>query len=147
MRINMTQPKTRIRSAHPFAPAVIALVAIATLLCATRATPQNVSNLTRLPAYPNLIKAEMDRAFTVETLGHQCARMVATTSDSLNTVEYWYRRTLNNPSETNLTHDERFSRYDSLAGIKLALGVDYVAIYQLLGQPTTIELHRCNWLN
>jgi len=116
----------------------------ATRPAAGAAAPASIPNLTGLPAYPNLEKASMDDVYRTEALGRWCARFVATTADSLRTVEDWYRKTLARASETDLAHDERF-KAPTLSGIKLALGVDYVALYRLANQPTTIELHRCSW--
>jgi hypothetical protein len=120
--------------------------AVAAALCGAAAgAPASIPNLTGLPAYPNLSKAAMDDVYRTEALGRWCARFTATTTDSLRTVEDWYRKTLVRASETDLAHDERFKVYPSLSGIKLALGIDYVALYRLANQPTVIELHRCSW--
>jgi hypothetical protein len=121
-------------------------IAIAAALCGNAAgDPASIPNLTGLPAYPNLSKAAMDDVYRTEALGRWCARFTATTTDSLQAVEDWYRKTLLRASETDLTRDERFKDYPSLTGIKLALGIDYVALYRLAQQPTVIELHRCSW--
>ena len=82
-------------------------------------------------------------AWQTENLGRWCAKFTGVTSDSLDAVEDWYRRTLYRASETDLTRDERFRGYPTLSGIKLVLGVDYVALYRIPNQPTIIELHRC----
>jgi hypothetical protein len=102
-----------------------------------------LDNLTGLPAYPNLDAAVMDKVWKTETLGRWCTRFSSSTTDSLATVEAWYRRRLLQASETELANDDAYSAYPQLSGIKLALGVDYVAIYRLPNQPTIIELHRC----
>jgi hypothetical protein len=121
-------------------------IAIVAALCGAAAgAPASIPNLTGLPAYPNLSKAAMDDVYRTEALGRWCARFTATTTDSLLAVEDWYRKTLARASETDLAHDERFKDYPSLSGIKLALGIDYVALYRLANQPTVIELHRCSW--
>jgi hypothetical protein len=121
-------------------------IAAAAALCGAAAgAPTSIPNLTGLPAYPNLSKAAMDDVYRTEALGRWCARFTATTTDSLRAVEDWYRKTLVRASETDLAHDERFKVYPSLSGIKLALGIDYVALYRLANQPTVIELHRCSW--
>jgi hypothetical protein len=121
-------------------------IAIAAALCrAAAAAPASIPNLTGLPAYPNLAKASMDDVYRTEALGRWCARFTATTPDSLRAVEDWYRKTLVRASETDLAHDEQFRVYPSLSGIKLALGIDYVALYRLANQTTVIELHRCSW--
>jgi hypothetical protein len=121
-------------------------IAGAAALCGVAAgTPASISNLTGLPAYPNLSTAAMDGAYRTEALGRWCARFTATTTDSLRAVEDWYRKALVRPNETDLAHDEQFNSYPSLSGIKLALGIDYVALYRLANQSTVIELHRCSW--
>ncbi len=104
-----------------------------------------VNNLTGLPAYPNLNSGAMDGVFRVEALGRWCSRFTGSTADSLDTVEEWYRKALRVASETDLIHDERFRPYPTLSGVKLAIGLDYVAVYRLPAQPTIIELHRCSW--
>jgi hypothetical protein len=100
-------------------------------------------NLTGLPTYPHLDRAVMDDTWRTESLGRWCAKFTASTTDSLDVVEDWYRRTLHRASETDLTRDDRFKSYPALSGIKLATGVDYVALYRFPNQPTIIELHLC----
>jgi hypothetical protein len=120
--------------------------AIAVVLCGAAAGgAASISNLTGLPAYPNLSKASMDDVYRTEALGRWCARFTAITPDSLRAVEDWYRKTLARASETDLARDEQFKVYPSLSGIKLALGIDYIALYRVANQPTVIELHRCSW--
>ena len=102
-----------------------------------------IPNLTGLPTYPHLDKAVMGDTWHTESRGRWCAKFTAVTSDPLVTVADWYRRTLYQASETDLTRDPVFAIYPRLSGIKLALGIDYVALYQLPNQPTVIELHRC----
>jgi hypothetical protein len=113
------------------------------LVLVSAATPAVIPNLTGLPTYPHLDKAAMDDTWRTENRGRWCARFTATTSDPWGTVADWYRRTLRQASETDLTRDPRFGIYPRLSGIKLALNTDYVAVYQLPDQPTVIELHRC----
>lgn len=120
-------------------------IAIAAVLCGAAAgAPASIPNLTGLPAYPNLSKGSMDDVYRTEDLGRWCARFIATSPDSLRAVEDWYRKTLLRASETDLAHDDQFKVYPSLSGIKLVLGIDYVALYRLGNQPTVIELHRCS---
>jgi hypothetical protein len=127
-------------------PRRLLAIAAAGMLCGAAAPAfAAIRNLTGLPAYPNLSRAAMDDVYHTEALGRWCARFTATTTDSLQAVEDWYRKTLVRASETDLTHDERFKIYPTLSGIKLALGIDYVALYRLANQPTVIELHRCSW--
>jgi hypothetical protein len=123
----------------------LCLVAAVGLSAAVPAAP--LDNLTGLPTYPNLDRAAMDRVLHAETLGRWCVRFTASTGDSLDSVETWYRKTLKHASETDLARDERFGTYPLLIGVKLALGRDYVALYRLPNQPTIIELHRCTWNN
>lgn len=123
---------------------IAALGAALACLAARAASPARILNLTGLPAYPNLDRAVMDSVWRTESLGRWCARFTAVTDDSLDAVEDWYRRTLARASETDLARDDRFKAYPALAGIKLVVGVDYVALYRLANQPTVIELHRCS---
>jgi hypothetical protein len=120
-------------------------IALAPAFCgAALGAATSIPNLTGLPAYPNLSKAAMDEVYRTEALGRWCARFTATTTDSLWAVEDWYRRILVRASETDLAHDEQFKIYPSLSGIKLTLGIDYVALYRFANQSTIIELHRCS---
>jgi hypothetical protein len=48
-------------------------------------------------------------------------------------------------SESDLAKDERYKVYGNLSGVKLAVGIDYVALYRTSDQQTNIELHRCSW--
>jgi hypothetical protein len=112
--------------------------------CIVRSADANVANLTGLPAYPNITSAAMEKVYRTETFGRWCAKFTAETSDSLNTVETWYRKNLLRASETDLTKDYRYN-VPRLAGIKLAMGIDYVAVYRTSNEETLIELHRCSW--
>ncbi len=105
----------------------------------------SVSNLTGLPAYPNLTSAAMEERLRTETFGRWCSKFTAETSDSLNAVETWYRKALKRASETDLLKDAQYGYRPKLTGIKLALGIDYVAVYRTSNEATTIELHRCSW--
>ena len=102
-------------------------------------------NVTGLPAYPNLTRAGMDSNYRTESFGRQCARFTGATTDSLPTVEEWYRKNLRNASETDLAQDGDYKAYATLSGIKLAMGLDYVAVYRVGIEETIIELHRCTW--
>lgn len=124
---------------------LLGIAATSALCGAANAAPGAIPNWTGLPAYPNLSRAAMDEVYRTEALGRWCARFTASTTDSLRSVEDWYRKTLSRASETDLAHDERFKLYPTLTGIKLALGIDYVALYRIPNQPTIIELHRCSW--
>jgi hypothetical protein len=104
-----------------------------------------IDNLTGLPTYPNLAGAAMDKVYRTETFGRWCARFTAVTSDSLSSVEAWYRKALMRASESDLAKDDRYSAYPNLSGVKLAVGIDYVALYRTSNQQTNIELHRCSW--
>ena len=104
-----------------------------------------IVNLTGLPTYPNLEKPAMAGILLSEDPGRWCARFSAVSTDPLITVENWYRRTMPSASETVLKLDERYHSLIGLSGIKLALGRDYVALYQAGNEPTMIELHRCTW--
>jgi hypothetical protein len=103
------------------------------------------SNLTGLPAYPNLNRAVMDGTFKTDTLGHWCMRFWADTSDSLPEVASWYRKILIGSSEIDLTHDKTYKNYSGIVGVKIVLGIDYVVVYKASSQAsTTIDLYRCS---
>jgi hypothetical protein len=107
--------------------------------------PEDVRNLTGLPAYPNLSSGVMDGVFRTDTLGHWCMRFWASASDSLTVVESWYRKSLIGASEIDLIKDSTYKRYRGLIGIKLAVGLDYVVVYKTASQaPTSIDLYRCS---
>jgi len=109
------------------------------------ARPQEVQNLTGLPAYPNLATAAMDSVSRTDTLGRWCTRFSGETTDPLGAVENWYRKALVRASETDLTHDETYKIYPLLIGIKLSVGVDSVTVYKVDPQArTSIELFRCS---
>jgi len=128
----------------------VKILGIALLLlagCGTAlAAASEIDNLTGLPTYPNLSSAAMDKFYKTEIFGRWCARFTATTSDSLPAVEAWYRKALIRASESDLAKDDRYNIYANLSGVKLALGIDYVALYRTSNQQTNIELHRCSWL-
>jgi hypothetical protein len=115
---------------------------------APRAIAVERTNLTGLPAYPNLSAAVMDGTFKTDTLGHWCMRFWADTSDSLTTVEAWYRKALLGSSEIDLLHDTTYKNYSGVVGVKIVLGIDYVVVYKTSNQaPTSIDLYRCSPLN
>jgi hypothetical protein len=123
----------------------VALLWAAQLLASPPATAADTRNLTGLPAYPNLSSAVMDGTFKTDTLGHWCMRFWADTSDSLATVEAWYRKTLIGSSEIDLTRDKNYKNYAGVVGVKIVLGIDYVVVYKTSGQaPTYIDLYRCS---
>jgi hypothetical protein len=124
----------------------VALLGAAQLLTLMpRAIAADTRNLTGLPAYPNLSSAVMDGTFKTDTLGHWCMRFWADTSDSLSTVEAWYRKTLLGSSEIDLTHDKVYKNYPGLIGVKIVLGIDYVVVYKTSNQAaTSIDLYRCS---
>jgi hypothetical protein len=130
-----------VRRAHILGVGILALSAV--WPDAVRAA--TVANLTGLPAYPNLTSAAMEERLRTETFGRWCAKFVAETSDSLSAVEIWYRKALKRASETDLIKDDQYNYRPRLTGIKLALGIDYVAVYRTSNEETTIELHRCSW--
>jgi hypothetical protein len=123
---------------------VAALLALALFGAAASASAEEVMNLTGLPAYPNLSRAKMDSVARTDMLGHWCNRFAGYTFDPVEVVEKWYRKALLRASETDLKNDERYRNFD-LSGIKLAVGIDYVTVYKMADQPSTIiELFRCS---
>jgi hypothetical protein len=124
---------------------VAALCAAQLLALAPRAIAADTRNFTGLPAYPNLSSAVMDGTFKTDTLGHWCMRFWSDTSDSLSSVEAWYRKTLIGSSEIDLTHDKNYKNYAGLVGVKIVVGIDYVVVYKTSSQAaTSIDLYRCS---
>ena len=84
----------------------------------------------------------MDDTWRTESLGRWCAKFTGVTSDSLGFGGGLVSpHACIGPARLDLTRDERFKGYPALSGIKLVLGVDYVALYRMPNQPTIIELH------
>ncbi len=69
----------------------------------------------------------------------------ARSSDSLATVENWYRHALSTASETDLRNDGDYERsYVQLDGIKLTMNLAFVAVYKpSRGSATSIDIVRC----
>jgi len=112
---------------------------------ASHAPAAEVINVTGLPAYPNLNTAKMDERTRNDWLGHRCAHFAGTTFDPLEIVEAWYRKNLKGASETELNNDENYPNPTKVSGIKLAIGIDSVAIYRVPNvSVTAIELFRCS---
>jgi hypothetical protein len=127
---------------HPLSATILAAQLIT---AAAPASAEDLRNLTGLPAYPNLSSAVMDSVFRTDKLGHWCMRFWASASDSLTAVEAWYRKSLIGASEMDLARDNAYKGYEGLAGIKLAIGIDYVVVYKTTSQaPTSIDLYRCS---
>ncbi|MEP6548137.1 MAG: hypothetical protein ABJD53_11785 [Gammaproteobacteria bacterium] len=124
---------------------LVILPAFSLVVGAVLASAAEVTNVTGLPAYPNLQTAKMDERTRTDRLGRQCAHFAATSFDPLALVEIWYRKNLSGASETDLHNDENYSNPSKVSGIKLAIGIDYVIIYRVPNQSfTAIELFRCS---
>ena len=122
----------------------ITLLALVLLSAVTTAGAEEVENVTGLPAYPNFSYARMDAVARTDKMGHWCNRFSGYAFDPLEVVESWYRKALLNASETDLKNDERYRNLD-LSGIKLAVGIDYITVYRITNQSSTIiELFRCS---
>ena len=120
------------------------MVAALALMVAPSAFAE-IQNLTGMPLYPNLEKAAMDPWFRTDTLGHWCSHLSAETADPVAKVEAWYRKTWLGSSTTDLTHDRDYNRSTALTGVKLAWGIDSVAVYKVsAAAPTSILLSRCS---
>lgn len=118
---------------------------LALLTTASLAIPREVTNLTGLPAYPSLDNAVMENVARTDTLGRWCMRFWSQTSDPLEKVQAWYRKTLVGASETDLRNDKTYQNYAELSGVKFSMDIDSVAVYKVSKQaPTTIDLYRCS---
>ncbi len=121
--------------------AVLCTAPLSVIAAGSRAA---VVNSTGLPTYPNLTNAFMDPVLRTDSLGRWCAHFSADTPDSIESVENWYRRIWAAASETDLAHDPDYGVYPNLNGIKLAIGVNSVAVYKVSARGTTaINLTRC----
>jgi len=129
-------------------PSIAALSALAILVSgsvALDARGADVENLTGLPLFPSINYGAMDRVSKTDTLGRWCSRFAAETSYSLEQVEVWYRKALLRASETDLADDDSYKTHAQLTGVKLALGIDFVAIFRADSRPnTSIELIKCS---
>jgi hypothetical protein len=106
---------------------------------------QSIPNYTGLPLFPYLSRAAMDPLTQTDTLGRSCSRFAGQTPYALDKVESWYRIALKRASETDLNDDLRYKTTANLTGIKLALGIDYVTVFRVVGAAaTSIELFRCS---
>ena len=104
-----------------------------------------VVNPTGLPVYPSLLGASMEDRLKTDALGHWCIHVTASSSDSLQAVEDWYRHALSKASETDLRHDVDYGIYASLDGIKLSVDLDFVAVYKVSrAAATSIDITRCS---
>ena len=107
--------------------------------------PADVHNPTGLPVYPNIDNARLDGRLRTDDLGRWCIRLSARSSDSLETVENWYRHALSTASETDLRNDGDYEKgYVELDGIKLTVNLAFVAVYKASkGAATSIDIVRC----
>ncbi len=110
-----------------------------------RAAPPEVQNPTGLPIYPNLTSAFLEDRLKTDAVGHWCMHLNATTGDSLDAVENWYRRAMRTASETDVRHDGTYDDRGNLDGIKLSVNIDSVAVYKASkASITSIDLVRCS---
>jgi hypothetical protein len=120
------------------------LAAVLALAALGPASAQIV-NPTGMPLYPNLNSAVTDPWMRTDKMGHWCSRLTAESSDPVAKVEAWYRKTWLGSSETDLSHDRDYQSIPTLSGIKLAWGIDAVAVYKVSRTaPTSIQLSRCS---
>lgn len=119
--------------------------ALSLLSRASLAMPPEVRNPTGLPVYPNVDIARLEDRLRTDDLGRWCIRLSARSTDSLATVEDWYRNALSTASETDLRNDGDYrSSYVELDGIKLTMNLAFVAVYKASkGAATSIDIVRC----
>jgi hypothetical protein len=125
--------------------AAAVVYALTLMTRASLAMPADVRNPTGLPVYPNLDDARLEDRWRTNDLGRWCIRLSARSSDSLATVENWYRQALSTASETDLRNDRDYERsYVELDGIKFAVDLDFVAVYKASNRAaTSIDIVRC----
>jgi hypothetical protein len=127
-------------------PRLLAMVWLVPLLViASDAGSAGEINLTGLPMYPNLRSVIMDPLMRTDTLGRWCAHLTGNTSDSVENVVTWYRKTWTGANVNDLRYDPAYRAYDTLRGFKLAIGIDSVTVSRVTpGAPTSVELSRCS---
>jgi hypothetical protein len=125
--------------------AAAVVYALSLMTRASLAMPADVINPTGLPLYPNVEQARLEDHLRTDDLGRWCMHLYARSSDSLPTVENWYRQALARASETDLRKDRDYERsYVGLDGIKLSMNLGFVAVYQAsTGAITSIDIVRC----
>jgi hypothetical protein len=124
-------------------PAIVYTLSL--LMGAAMATPADVNSPSGLPVYPNVDYSRLEDRFRTDGLGRWCLRLSARSSDSLETVENWYRHALSTASETDLRNDGDYARsYPELGGIKLTMNLAFVAVYNVSkGAATSIDIVSC----
>ena len=122
-----------------------AVYALCLLTRASLAMAAVLHNPTGLPVYPNVDNARLEDRLRTDDLGRWCMHLSARSTDSLETVENWYRNSLSHASETNLRNDGDYDRsYAQLDGIKLTMDLAFVAVYKASkGAATSIDIVRC----
>jgi len=125
--------------------AAAAVYALSLMSRPSWAVPADANNPTGLPVYPNVDYSRLDDRWRTDDLGRWCIRLAARSSDSLVTVENWYRRALAPASETDLRNDGDYaSNYAELDGVKLTMNLAFVAVYKASkGAATSIDIVRC----
>jgi hypothetical protein len=117
----------------------------AALIAGPQPASAQIVNYTGMPLYPNLNSAAMDPWKRTDFFGHWCSRLFAESSDPVAKVEAWYRKNWLGSSETDLTHDKDYDYIPTLSGIKLAWGIDSVAVFKVSAvAPTSIQISRCS---
>ena len=125
--------------------ATVAACALQVMAVTAFAAPVVLQNPTGLPVYPNAGAVYLENRLKTDAFGRWCMHMSADTSDTLVSVENWYRGSLLSASETDLRHDQTYRNYAQLDGIKLSLDLDYVAVYTVSrGARTSIDIIRCS---
>ena len=122
--------------------------ALSSMARTSLAMAADAHNPTGLPVYTNSGYARLDDRLRTDDLGRWCIHLYAQSSDSLATVENWYRFALSTASETDLRNDGDYeSRYAELDGIKLTMNLAFVAVYKASnGAATSIDIVRCGVL-
>jgi hypothetical protein len=124
---------------------VTAVVYASLMIRVSLAVAAIVHNPTGLPVYPNIDNARLEDRLRTDDLGRWCIHLYVRSSDSLATVENWYRHALSTASETDLRNDGDYERsYVGLDGIKLTMDLAFVAVYKASnGAATSIDIVRC----
>jgi hypothetical protein len=124
----------------------IALASACVGLALSRASVAGDSNTTGLPTYPHIdAKASsMDGTYRSIPNGQHCLHFNASTPDSLETVEAWYRSQMPGAKSRDVNEHSLYGSYFKMQGITLLLGNDIVNVMRMPNDKATyLDLFKC----
>ena len=106
----------------------------------------DAANSTGLPTYPRIdAKAMwMDATYRSIPNGQHCTHFNASTADSLETVESWYRKQMPGAKIQDVNEIPLYGSYFKLQGISLLVGSDIVNVMKMgTDKATYLDLFKC----